>query len=59
MGTTCQARKRKHSRSSATCKSKKEFVPSYRIATVYIGLGMKEEALQYLIKAYEEGSYYT
>jgi hypothetical protein len=32
-------------------RSKKEFFPSYSIATVYIGLGMKEEALQYLMKA--------
>ena len=39
-------------------RSKKEFVPSYSIATVYIGLGMKEEALQYLMKSYEEGSFY-
>ena len=39
-------------------RSKKEFVPSYTISTIYIGLGMKEEALQYLEKSYEEGSYY-
>ena len=39
-------------------RSKREFVPSYSIATIYIGLGMKDEALQYLVKAYEEGSYY-
>ena len=39
-------------------RSKKEFVPSYSVATVYIGLGMKEEALQYLVKSYEEGSFY-
>jgi tetratricopeptide (TPR) repeat protein len=39
-------------------RSKREFIPSYSIATIYIGLGMKDEALQYLEKAYEEGSYY-
>lgn len=39
-------------------RSKKEFVPSFSIATVYLGLGMKEEAIQHIIKAYEEGSYY-
>jgi eukaryotic-like serine/threonine-protein kinase len=39
-------------------RSKREFVPSYSIATVYLGLGMKDEALQYLAKAYDEGSYY-
>src|SRR6185503_6209420 len=39
-------------------RSQKEFVPSYTISTIYIGLGMKEEALQYLAKAYAEGSYY-
>lgn len=39
-------------------RSKKEFVPSYSIATVYTGLGMKEEALQYLAKSYDEGSFY-
>ena len=33
-------------------------MPSYTVATVYIGLDMKEEALQHLAKAYEEGSYY-
>ena len=26
--------------------------------TVYLGLGMKEEAIQHIQKAYEEGSYY-
>jgi len=26
--------------------------------TIYLGLGMKDEALQYLEKAYSEGSYY-
>ena len=30
-------------------RSKTQFVPSYSIATVYAGLGMKEEALQYLV----------
>jgi tetratricopeptide (TPR) repeat protein len=39
-------------------RSKKELVPSYNIATIYIGLGMKDEALQYLAKAYDEGSYF-
>jgi hypothetical protein len=39
-------------------RSKKEFVPSYSIATIYTGLGMKEEALQYLAKSYDEGSFY-
>ena len=39
-------------------RSKKEFVPSFSIATVYLGLGMKDEALQYLLKSYDEGSYY-
>ena len=39
-------------------RSKREFIPSYTIATVYLGLGMKDEALQYLAKAYDEGSYY-
>ena len=39
-------------------RSRKEFVPSYSIATVYAGLGMKDEALQYIGKAYDEGSYY-
>ena len=39
-------------------RSKREFVPSYNIATIYIGLGMKDEALQYLAKAHDEGSYF-
>src|SRR5207253_4380518 len=39
-------------------RSRREFVPSYSIATIYIGLGMKDEALQYIMKAYAEGSYY-
>jgi serine/threonine protein kinase/Tfp pilus assembly protein PilF len=39
-------------------RSKREFVPSFSIATIYTGLGMKEEALQYLMKSYDEGSYY-
>lgn len=39
-------------------RSKKEFVPSYSIATVYVGIGMKEEAIQYLAKSQEEGSFY-
>jgi TolB-like protein/Tfp pilus assembly protein PilF len=39
-------------------RSRNEFVPSYAIATIYVGLGMKEEALQHLVKSYEEGSYY-
>lgn len=45
--------------SELQARSKKEFIPSYSIATVYVGLGMKEQALQYLIKTYEEGSYYN
>src|SRR6185436_2702156 len=39
-------------------RSTTEFVSSYTIALVYIGLGMKEEALQYLEKSYSEGSFY-
>jgi tetratricopeptide (TPR) repeat protein len=39
-------------------RAKKEFVPSYAIATVYLGLGMKEQALQYLVKSFDEGSFY-
>ena len=39
-------------------RSKKDFVPSYAIATIYIGLGMKDEALRYLAKSYDEGSFY-
>ena len=39
-------------------RSKKEFVPSYTIATIYTGLGMREQAIQYLIKSFDEGSYY-
>jgi eukaryotic-like serine/threonine-protein kinase len=39
-------------------RSKREFVPSYSIATVYLGLGMKEEALQSIQKSYDEGSFY-
>lgn len=39
-------------------RSKREFVPSYSIATVYLGLGMKEEALQFIQKSYDEGSFY-
>lgn len=39
-------------------RSKTEFVPSYSIATVYAGLGMKEEALRYLVKSFDEGSFY-
>ena len=39
-------------------RSKREFVPSYNIATIYLGLGMKDEALRYLAKAYDEGSYF-
>jgi tetratricopeptide (TPR) repeat protein len=39
-------------------RSKKEFVPSFSIATIYIGLGMKNEAIQYLARSYDEGSYY-
>ncbi len=39
-------------------RSRKDFVPSYTIATIYTGLGMKKEALQYLEKSYDEGSFY-
>ena len=39
-------------------RSKREFVPSYNMATIYVGLGMKTEALQYLAKAHDEGSYF-
>lgn len=39
-------------------RSQTEFVPSYTIATIYIGLGMKNEALKYLEKSYDEGSFY-
>jgi eukaryotic-like serine/threonine-protein kinase len=39
-------------------RSKKEFVPSYSIATIYIGLGMKDEAVQHIVKAHDEGSFY-
>jgi len=44
--------------SELEARSKKEFVPSYTIATIYTGLGMKEQAIQYLIKSFDEGSYY-
>jgi eukaryotic-like serine/threonine-protein kinase len=39
-------------------RSAKEFVPSYSIATVYVGLGMKEEALTNIEKSFNEGSFY-
>ncbi|MFY9618848.1 MAG: protein kinase [Pyrinomonadaceae bacterium] len=39
-------------------RSKKEFIPSYTIATIYAGLGEKEQALHHLTKSYEEGSFY-
>lgn len=39
-------------------RSQKEFVPSFSMATIYLGLGMKEEALQHLEKSYSEGSFY-
>jgi eukaryotic-like serine/threonine-protein kinase len=39
-------------------RSKTQFIPSYSIATIYAGLGMKEEALRHLVKSYEEGSFY-
>lgn len=39
-------------------RSQREFVPAFSIATIYLGLGMKDEALQHLAKAYNEGSYY-
>jgi len=39
-------------------RSTREFVPSYSIATIYLGLGMKDDALEYLAKSYSEGSFY-
>jgi serine/threonine protein kinase/Tfp pilus assembly protein PilF len=39
-------------------RSKKEFIPSFSIATVYLGLGMKDEAIRNLQKSYDEGSFY-
>ena len=39
-------------------RSGREFIPSYSIATIYTGLGMKNEAIQYLLKSYDEGSFY-
>ncbi len=39
-------------------RSRNEFVPSFSIATIYTGLGMKNEAIQYLAKSYDEGSFY-
>ncbi len=39
-------------------RAKKDFGPSFSIATVYLGLGMKEEAIQNIVKSYQEGSYY-
>jgi serine/threonine-protein kinase len=39
-------------------RSKSQFVPSYTLATVYAGLGMKEEAIQHLAKSFDEGSFY-
>ena len=38
-------------------RSKTQFVPSYSIATVYAGLGMKEEALQYLVNLLKKAFY--
>ena len=35
-------------------KQKREFVRPYLIAEIYIGLGEKEQALDWLEKAYEE-----
>ena len=34
--------------------SKQQYVPSYPVATIYLALGKKEEALAQLEKAYEE-----
>jgi hypothetical protein len=39
-------------------RAKQEFVPSYSIATIYLGLGMKEEGLRHIEKSYDEGSFY-
>ena len=39
-------------------RSRKEFVPSYSIATIYAGLGMKDEAIENISKSYDEGSFY-
>ena len=39
-------------------RAKTYFVPSYSIATVYVGLDMKDEAIKHIEKSYEEGSFY-
>lgn len=36
--------------------SRKTYVPPYNLATVYMGLGQKEQALTYLEKAYADRS---
>lgn len=36
--------------------SKRIYIPAYDVAVVYIGLGEKEQALEWLNKAYEERS---
>ena len=35
-------------------RSKQRYVPPYNIAMVYVGLGEKEQAFQWLDKAYED-----
>ena len=37
--------------------SRKRPVPAYDVAVIYIGMGMKKEALEWLEKAYQERSY--
>ena len=39
-------------------QSKQSYVPAYNIATIYAGLGDKDQAIAYLEKEYEEGAYY-
>ncbi|MFQ5652755.1 MAG: hypothetical protein ACE5IY_22715, partial [bacterium] len=36
--------------------AKRLYATSYLIATIYVGLGQKEQAFEYLEKAYEERS---
>jgi len=39
-------------------ESKRSYVPLYNIATIYAGLGEKDQAFEYLHKEYEQGAYY-
>ncbi len=39
-------------------QSKQSYVPPYNIATIYAGLGEKDQAFAYLEKEYSEGAYY-